>query len=238
MKEIIAMHGWYGDNQIWKSWEKHFKLKRWIWQSADRGYGKNRPHQPHWINSSTESQQNKKVLICHSLGVHLIEKQILKEATDIVLINSFSSFIPNNKEARLIKTALLGMKRALGTSQEKKMLKNFLAKSFHPHPLNNITKRLISIDLSDSGRKTLQRDLEVLISTSGLPSGFPHTAKVLKITGDKDSIVSPSVTSLLSKDLRKYLEIQPTFWHISGEGHSIIKPAIIQDVRNWLEVIK
>ena len=161
----------------------------------------------------------------------------MQEATDIVLINSFGTFIPNNKESRPIKTALIGMQRSLGTSQEKKMLKNFLAKSFDPHPLKSITQRHLTIDLSDSGRKSLQRDLELLISTCSLPSGFPPAAKVLKITSDKDSIVSPSVTNLLSKDLRKCLKIQPTFWNISGEGHSISTPELIQDIRHWLEVV-
>ena len=236
MKQIIAMHGWGGDHQIWEPWEKYFKLHGWIWQNAERGYGENKPNQPNWINSSKQNSRNQQVLICHSLGAHLIKKQILTTSTDIVLINSFSNFIPNNREHRLLKTALIGMKKALGTSQEKQMLANFLTKSCHPHSIDKFPQSPITRDLSISGRKTLHKDLDVLIHTSGLPDGFPLKARVLKIAAKEDSIVSSSTTNLLLQDLQNHLKFKPTSWIIDDVGHSFIKPEIIKHVKNWLEV--
>ena len=236
MKQIIAMHGWGGDHQIWEPWKKYFNSHGWIWQNAERGYGKSKPNQPNWINSSQQNSQNQQVLICHSLGAHLIRKQILTTSTDIILINSFSSFIPKNREHRLLKTALIGMKKALGTSQEKQMLRIFLTKSCHPHSIDDFSQSPITKDLSVSGRKILQKDLELLIHTSGLPCGFPLEARVLKIAAKEDSIVSSATTNLLLQDLQNHLDVKPTSWIIDGVGHSFIKPEIIKRVKNWLEV--
>ena len=128
------------------------------------------------------------------------------------------------------------MKKALGTPEEKKMMNTFLRKSCHPHSINAFPASPLTRGPSPSGRNRLLQDLDLLISTHGLPCGFPLKARVLNITGTEDSIVSPSANSLLLKDLQKHLHIQPICWTISNEGHSILKPEIIKRVRNWLEV--
>ena len=44
-------------------------------------------YQAKWIKS--ESKKEIRMTLCHSFGFHLMQKKILKEATHIVLINSF-----------------------------------------------------------------------------------------------------------------------------------------------------
>ena len=48
MNEVIAMHGWSGDSNNWKIWQRFFQKKNWIWQSGERGYGPLQPQMPKW----------------------------------------------------------------------------------------------------------------------------------------------------------------------------------------------
>ena len=238
MKEVIAMHGWGGDGTIWNRWEKYFRLKGWIWQSAERGYGAANQTQPKWIQSFENNSQHQRVFIGHSLGAHLIKKQILGEATDIVLISSFGRFISEERESRSLKTALKGMKKSIGTTKEEDMLKAFTKKAFYPQPINALEPIPVKNGLSCKGRNTLKNDLELLINTSGLPCGFPREARVLTIYGQKDPIVVTSSQTLLSQDLKKHLKNQLTSWTFSEEGHYLFNSEIIDRVENWLEVSK
>ena len=80
MKEIITMHGWAGDSHQWLNWKKIFKSCGWEWQTAERGYKDLSPHTPKWNNKLIHVEP-KRVALCHSLGSHLIDKQVLYSAT-------------------------------------------------------------------------------------------------------------------------------------------------------------
>ena len=102
MKQVIAMHGWCSDSTYWHNWERKFRLDGWHWKNAERGYGCIKASEPFWRKSIRSNLANKRVFICHSLGLHLISTQLLNEASHVVLLNSFSRFIPNAKESRSI----------------------------------------------------------------------------------------------------------------------------------------
>ena len=125
------MHGWYSDSSYWDSWEKHFKSNGWTWQNSERGYGYIEPSEPLWYLTDHESnaKQLKKLLVCHSLGMHLIPNPIIKDASHIILLNSFSRFIPFGKESRAIKIALEGMQKQIGKATENQMLLKFAQKA-------------------------------------------------------------------------------------------------------------
>tara|TARA_Y100001968_G_scaffold201510_1_gene185051 strand:- start:26781 stop:27494 length:714 start_codon:yes stop_codon:yes gene_type:complete len=235
MKEIIAIHGWCGDSKIWEPWKKYFELNGWSWKNANRGYGAIPPINPNWSKSKSDTSQ-KRLLICHSLGSHLIDEKTLSNATSIILLSSFSQFIPDSKESRHLKKALEGMKRSLGTFNEKAMLKSFLSKVYLPHTTIPITHAQIVNEITTQGRAKLIDDLELLINTNGLPNSFPIKAEVLSIYGEEDSIVPKSSNNLLIKALKKHLHTQPTFWAISKEGHSLFISSILKQVANWIQV--
>ena len=90
MKEIIAMHGWAGDSNQWSNWEKIFKCFEWEWQTSERGYKGISPHTPKWIHNSNQVKP-KRVAICHSLGSHLIDKQVLHSATHVIFCLLYTS---------------------------------------------------------------------------------------------------------------------------------------------------
>ena len=229
------MHGWAGDSKNWMEWKRYFQKNGWHWQSIERGYGLIKSTTPKWINSRKTSLHQKRALICHSLGIHLIDTSTLKKATDIVLLNSFGRFIPNARSSYPLKVALRGMHQCLGTSKEKNMLRKFLEKANKPHQINELQSGLIKKGISVSGREKLISDLELLIHTNGLPSGISRKSRVLAIVGEKDEIVNPLTSQLLLDELIAHLQIKPTHWRISNEGHSILMPQLINQVGNWLE---
>ena len=236
MRQVIAIHGWSGDSNTWQMWAKHFRESGWLWQSTERGYGNTTPFSPIWRESSRQDCYQPRVVIAHSLGLHLVKSEILRKATDVVLLGCFSRFIPNGMKSRSLKTALKGMQKHLGTLTEKNMLNNFLQKACHPDPINSLIPGPIEKGLSIEGRKKLQIDLELLIQTHKLPIDLPKESRVLIIQGTEDSIIVPSTKSSLIEDLRKHLKNAPTHWDIPGTGHLLLVPGLIHRVENWLDL--
>ncbi len=234
MKEVIAMHGWSGDSNTWKMWAELFQNNGWIWQSVERGYGDIPPFHPIWKDLSTKNCFQRRVVVAHSLGSHLIKKDVLEKATDVVLLCSFSRFIPLGNDSRFVKAALRGMQQQLGTVKEATMLNNFLKKACHPSPISSVPPGPITKGLSCEGRKKLQADLELLIKTHKIPNGLPAQSRVLIVQGEKDSIIVPSTSSALKKDLNKYLNDAPTHWNIPEAGHLLLVPGLINRIRDWL----
>ncbi len=236
MKQIIAMHGWCSDSNSWKLWEDHFKDKNWTWQNGESGYGKMQPHDPEWKGKDQKNRSAKKVLMCHSLGTHLISNKVLTNATDIVLLNSFSRFIPANKESRALRVGLIGMRKHLEESTGATMLMSFLKKASSPHKVNDMPSGPIQIGLSSDGLEKLKSDLELLINTNKLPIGISKGTRVLVINGDQDKIILSSAKKELLASLKNHLNTPPANWTITGEGHFILQPELMENVRKWLEV--
>ena len=228
------MHGWAGDSNTWKLWMPEFQKDKWQWQSVERGYGGITPFHPDWIITNTNKNHQQKVVVAHSLGSHLIKKQVLKNATDIVLLCSFSRFIPTTGRSRSLKTALQGMQQNLGTVNEVKMLKNFLKKACYPESFAKIKPGPITKGLSIEGRKKLKSDLQLLIEAKGLPNGISTKSRVLVIQGKEDAIVVPEARSHLREDLKNHLDFPPTYWEIADAGHLLLMPTLIERVRTWL----
>ncbi len=236
MNQIIAMHGWSGDSNNWLFWEQQFKKKGWVWQSNERGYGNNLYREADWINTEEAGLINeRRVVIGHSLGPHLLKNGILSKATHIVLLCSFGRFIPNKKKAHFLRSALLKMKEKLGTKDEPAMLQKFLIKSFHPEPLPKISSNLITKGLSSEGRERLKKDLELLIHSDGIATKLSPNAKVLVIQGESDAIIEKDSKTSLLEELEEHLFNPPTIWNIPKAGHTILVPGLIEKIRDWLE---
>ena len=234
MKEIIAMHGWAGDSHQWSNWEKIFKSCDWEWQTSERGYKDISPHKPQWNNNSTQVEL-KRVAICHSLGSHLIAKEVLYSATHVVLINSFSRFIPSDKENRPIRLALNRMMNALNTPNEATMLRKFHTKAYKPNYIDVKSSESNLLHISGSGRLKLKNDLKLLMNSDSLPIGLNNSAKVLIIRSEQDYILANQTKEKLVEDLTNHLESLPKIINLQDEGHSIIKIKNIKKVKHWLE---
>ena len=114
---------------MWSFWERSFTNRGWHWQSAERGYGGRAAVQPSWSEQSGE-----RLLLCHSLGPHLLPTSTLEAANAIVLLGGFASFVPAGAAGRRQAIALRGMEACLGTTEEGGMLQKFLERCAFPLP--------------------------------------------------------------------------------------------------------
>ena len=234
MKEIIAMHGWAGDSHQWANWEKIFKSCDWGWETSERGYKDISPHTPTW-NHTSNLAELKRVAICHSLGSHLIDKKVLHSATHVVLINSFSRFIPSGKENRPIEIALNRMMNRINTPNEAAMLRKFHIKAYKPNHIVAKSSESNPLHISDSGRLRLKNDLKLLINSDSLPIGLNSSAKVLIVNSEQDYILAKQTKEKLAEDLINHLEDLPKIINLPDEGHSITKIKNIKKIKHWLE---
>ncbi len=234
MKEIIAMHGWAGDSHQWFNWKKIFNNCDWEWQTAERGYKNINPHEPKW-NHNINRDGLKRVALCHSLGSHLINKQVLHSATHVVLINSFSRFVPSGKESRPIQMALKKMMNAINTPNEAAMLKKFHIKAYKPNHIDVKSTESNLFHISDLGRLRLKNDLILLMNSDSLPIGLNTYTKVLIINSEQDHILANQTKANLVKDLTNHLEAKPDIINLQDEGHSITKIKNIKRIKHWLE---
>ena len=235
MKEVIAMHGWAGDSNQWTNWIRIFECCNWVWQSAERGYREPNPYKPKW-ESELNKSEFKRVAICHSLGSHLIDKAILIKATHVVLINSFSQFIPTGRENRSVKLALTKMMNAIHTPMEGSMLRKFQTKAHKPNEKNTKSIDSNSPDLSESGRLRLKNDLKMLMNTHTLPDGLNTYSKVLIVNSEQDCIIPFKTKKKLFEDLIKHMETSPTIINLQEEGHYISEVKTIKRIKEWLEL--
>ncbi|MFM7264118.1 MAG: hypothetical protein ACKOZW_00665, partial [Cyanobium sp.] len=105
--QLIAMHGWAGDDGTWAPWQAATAGKPILWRCGERGYGGADPLVPRWGNTG------RRVVLAHSLGPHLLEPEVLANAEAVVLLASFGRFVPPGRSGRRLQTALVGMAAAL-----------------------------------------------------------------------------------------------------------------------------
>jgi pimeloyl-[acyl-carrier protein] methyl ester esterase len=228
------MHGWSGDSSAWQPWQRHFEQHGWHWQSGERGYGASLPVRPRW-QETTGCTATRRVVIGHSLGPHLVEAEVLGSATDVVLLTSFGRFVPAGSAGRPLRAALMGMHNALRSDGERAMLERFLARAALPAPASALPPGPLQTGLTPDGRRRLDQDLLRLLHTSGLPAGFPRTARVLVVDAADDAIVAPEARLELLERLQGHLDSPPEHWTLHDAGHALLVPDLLVRVQHWLD---
>ena len=109
--QVIAMHGWGGDHRGWSPWLEATAGLGWRWSCGERGYGQLEPRQPCW------QPEGRRLLIAHSMGPLLLPQDLLADAELVVLLASFSRFVPNGAAGRRLRTALRAMGHRLEPSE-------------------------------------------------------------------------------------------------------------------------
>ena len=235
MKQVIAMHGWSGDSHSWVSWIRHFKHHHWYWQSGERGYAQRQEYMPFWQDDPDPIELQRRVVIAHSLGPHLLPDAVLAQATDVVLLASFSRFVPEGPKGRALKTGLKSMRRCLGSDAEAEMLTTFLRRAAAPSPPDGLPRGPIQEGLSIEGRQRLSDDLDRLIASAELPVGLQDTTRVLVVEAAQDSIVVPAARQELRDALQTRLQHPAEHWCLSGSGHALLVPDLLIRIQRWLD---
>ncbi len=224
--DLIAMHGWGGDHRSWAPWAAAAAERGWHLSCGERGYGRQTPGPPAWGGA------RQRVVLVHSLGLHLLAPELLGQATAVALLASFGRFVPPGPPGRRLQKALRGMAARLeaGGAEAEAMLRQFLAEAAAPAQPELLPHGPLEEGLSTDGLRRLHDDLALLGRTEGLPAGFPPAARLLIVEGGEDRIVAPESRALLRAALP-----QAQLLRLEGVGHSLLSPGLIPAVLHWIE---
>ena len=232
MNQIISQHGWGLDQSIWNKLKEEFIKQNWIWQDNDRGYYSDACIKVQWIK--TDSDKNKKVAVCHSLGIHLIEKEILKEASHIVLINSFFNFVPTNNERSITIRTLQRMEKKINTHEVRFMLEEFISRSFMPNRVDTKFKSIFNLNSKQINLEFLLEDFQKLYSQRSIFNLFSKHAEVLIIKSKNDFILKEYAHNEFINLLKNSQRNQPKLIQIENQGHLIDNNCIVKILKDWL----
>jgi pimeloyl-[acyl-carrier protein] methyl ester esterase len=223
---VIAMHGWAGDARCWRPWIEATAESGWHWYCGERGYGELTPFDPVWPGN--QRPDTHRVVIAHSLGVHLLAPDVLRQAQSVVLLASFGTFVPPGRAGRRARAALEGMADKLGSEEEAKaMLQNFFINVATPQSPSLLPAGPMEGKLR---LDKLRTDLEILTGCDSLPTGFPHKANVLVVEADEDRIVDPMARSMLREALP-----QADIIRLEGAGHALLGALLVPKVVAWVQ---
>lgn len=227
--EVIAMHGWASDARCWEAWRPATNGLGWEWQCGERGYGQLPPLVPRWNPSPAPG--TRRLVLGHSLGPHLLPADVLCRADGVVLLASFAAFVPPGREGRRTRVALRGMASCLDDeSRTRSMLTDFLAKAAAPQPADLLPPGPIDGPLDQTNRTRLREDLRLLENCTGLPEGFPTSARILIVEAEEDRIVEPESRQLIRAALP-----QAEIMTLPGIGHALLCTDLIERITAWVE---
>ena len=231
MNEIISQHGWAFDSSLWTELRKIYIDSSWIWQDSERGYFNRALVSPKWINNS---HNQKKVIIIHSLGIHLIDKNILLNASHAIFINSFYNFIPKNKDRKLIVRALEKMNNKFNNLEIKFMLNEFYKNSFLPNKIDLNYKKAISIKFDNANISYLKNDFKKLSIQDKPPLLVSKNCNVLIIKSSDDLILNHNSSTIFTELMSKTQTKKPTIIEVENQGHIINNYKIFNLIDNWI----
>ena len=219
MKQIITQHGWGLDKNFWDTYKIDFLKKNWYWQDNERGYFSTNNYQAQWIKS--DSKNEIRMALCHSYGFHLMQKTVLKEATHIVLINSFNNFLPTSDKKNFILRSLKRMETKIIKGATKEMLKEFIYRSFMPNDINNSFQNIFYKSLESLNKKLLLKDLKKLYSNRDFPVFLKKDCKIVFINSENDLILDKESNHDFLDFLNRTLEKKPILIKLAQQGHCL-----------------
>jgi len=159
--------------------------------------------------------------LCHSFGFHLMQKKILKEATHIVLINSFNNFLPLSNKRNFILRSLKRMEAKIIKDEPKDMLKEFIHRSFMPNHMNKSFKNIFYKSLESLNKTLLLDDLKQLYINRDFPVFLRKDCKIIFIKSENDLILDNESNNNFLDSLNKTLNRRPILIKLAQQGHCL-----------------
>jgi len=172
--------------------------------------------------------------LCHSFGFHLMQKKILKEATHIVLINSFNNFLPLSNKRNFILRSLKRMETKIIKDETKDMLKEFIHRSFMPNHMNNSFKNIFYKSLESFNKSLLLGDLKQLYINRDIPLFLRKDCKIIFIKSENDLILDNESNHNFLDSLNKTLERKPILIKLAQQGHCLNNLNLYEILRNTI----
>ena len=163
-----------------------------------------------------------------------MEKEILKEASHIVLINSFFNFIPTNNERNITMRTLRRMEKKINTLEVRLMLEEFISRSFMPNQVDIEFKSIFNLKLKQINLKILLQDFQKLYLQPSTFDLFSEHAEVLIIKSKNDFILKEYASNEFINLLNNSQIKKPKIVQIENQGHLIDDNFIIKILKDWL----
>tara|TARA_Y100001970_G_scaffold196569_1_gene239035 strand:- start:13119 stop:13817 length:699 start_codon:yes stop_codon:yes gene_type:complete len=231
MKQVITQHGWCLNSKMWQNLKPKFKEDNFLWQDNDRGYFNNSVNNCKWIRNN---KKDFKIIICHSLGLKLVNQEILKEASHAVLINSFFSFIPKNNRRHFIIRALRKMENKLNPEEIKYLIREFIQNAFLPNDVNIELQEILKTNYQEINLKLLIDDFKKLYLEDRNTKIFSKDCKILIIKSNNDYILEESSIEDLINTLNQIQNQKPKLIELDKQGHLIVGNDIFNKIKSWL----
>ena len=233
MNQIITQHGWGLDQSFWDSYKVEFQENGWHWQNNERGYFSKNVTQSKWIKSNLNDQI--KMVLCHSLGFHLIQRNLLDEASHIVFINSFNNFLPSSKKRNFIYKSLKRMEKKIMSFEAENMLKEFVCRSFLPNNMTVNFENMFYENLGFLNNNLLLNDLKKLYTDKNSFKSIDKDCNVIVINSKKDLILDQDSSNNFIELLNKTLTKKPTVIELSNQGHCLSNLNFYQIIKKTLD---
>ena len=167
--DVVAQHGWGFGAWCWDRWRDVLPAN-FALHCPDRGY----------FGSAVEVEARPRIVLAHSLGLHLLSPQLCAAAELIVVMSGFRSFhSPCARQARRSRRTVEQMLARL-EREPAALLADFYARC--GVPLDSRWTGIIDAD-------GLRRDLQLLQESVLELSAMPTAAQVLILHGSRDRVV-------------------------------------------------
>ncbi len=233
MNQVITQHGWGLDQSFWDSYKIEFQQNGWHWQNNERGYYSKNLNQAKWIKNNLNDQI--KMVLCHSLGFHLIQGNLLDEASHVVFINSFNNFLPSSKKRNLIYRSLKRMEKKIISFEAEDMLKEFIRLSFSPNNMTINFQNMFYKNLRGLNNNLLLNDLKKLYTNKNSLKSFEKNCNVIVINSKNDLILDQNSSNSFIELLNKTLNKKPTVIELSNQGHCLANLNFYQIIKRTLD---
>lgn len=173
---VHAYHGWAGDAGLWLPLASELGGDAQLF-TFDRGYYGN--------SRVVDASIVPDVLIVHSMGWMFVPEAVLYQAPTVILLNSFSNFMPTCADVARRVRATISMMQANLARNPSGQIAAFCEVAGLPNP---------SIHDDSIDGKIIQADLERLVTRRLTPESFEPTSSLLFVHASNDSIVHPAAT--------------------------------------------
>ena len=231
MKQVITQHGWCLDSNMWLNLKEKFKSENLYWQDNERGYFHNIYKDSEWIE---DNSFDIKMVISHSLGTKLIKRNVLRNASHAILINSFFNFIPTNNRRNFIIRSLKKMEKKIQTKEIKLLIKEFITRSFLPNEIEVNFEKLLKIDNKNINQNLLYSDFKKLYVEEKDYNLFSKDCEILVIKSTNDLILENNSIEHLIDILNKIQNKNPKVMEIDNQGHIVEGFEIFNIIKKWL----
>jgi pimeloyl-ACP methyl ester carboxylesterase len=177
--EIILQHGWAIDSAMWSQWKEsaaRIDLKV-NFKFAERGYFSLPSIQPVF-----SGEDKLKVLVVHSLGLHLVSEGQIESSDLLVIVGGFSNFHDGSeRESKVSRISVQRMLHKLPLSSDQ-VIADFYARCGFPSDLLHRDMAL------PKNLSLIFEDLELLNQSKFNPDWFVLPKDVLILHGENDAI--------------------------------------------------